>query len=169
MSDKDRRMTARLLRAIILLPGNVLVFIPAAAIWATGADLASPEDTRFWLALLIALLSLVLMGWTVSLFTGPGEGTPAPWDPPKKLVILGPYRHTRNPMITGVVIFLGAESLMFWSWPLAAWMVTFLIANVFYFPFNEEKRLERRFGDDYLRYKANVPRWIPKIRPWNGD
>ena len=105
----------------------------------------------------------------MSLFTGPGEGTPAPWDPPKKLVILGPYRHVRNPMITGVVIFLGAESLMLWSWPLAAWMATFLFANVFYFPFNEEKRLERRFGDDYLRYKANVPRWIPNIRPWNGD
>jgi len=100
------------------------------------------------------------------LFTKYGEGTPAPWDPPRKLVIIGPYRYVRNPMITGVLLVLLAEALLFGSWLIAGWMLLFLLGNVIYFPFVEEKGLEKRFGDEYLKYKARVPRWIPRLTPW---
>lgn len=95
-----------------------------------------------------------------------GNGTPAPWDPPKKLVVRGPYRHVRNPMISGVVLLLLAESLWLQSWPIALWMMIFVIVNMIYFPLFEEKGLEERFGNDYRRYKAHVPRWVPRLRPW---
>ncbi len=61
---------------------------------------------------------------------------------------------------------LAGEALLYQSWPLAAWGLLFFAANAAYFPLSEEKGLERRFGGDYRTYKANVPRWFPRIRPW---
>jgi len=69
-------------------------------------------------------------------------------------------------MITGALLLLLAEALFFHSWPIAAWMILFFIANSIYFPLVEEKGLEKRFGGAYLKYKARVPRWIPRLRPW---
>ena len=61
---------------------------------------------------------------------------------------------------------LAAEALLFQSWPLAAWLAVFFTANATYFPLSEEPGLARRFGDDYARYKAHVPRWLPRPKPW---
>ena len=69
-------------------------------------------------------------------------------------------------MITSVLLLLAAEALFFASWALAAWLLVAFLANAVYFPLVEEKALERRFGDQYRLYKASVPRWIPRIRPW---
>jgi len=69
-------------------------------------------------------------------------------------------------MISGVVLLLLAESLWFQSRPIALWMMIFVIANMIYFPLFEEKGLEKRFGEDYHRYKTHVPRWIPRLQPW---
>ena len=107
--------------------------------------------------------------WTDALFLKFGDGTLAPWNPPTKLVIRGPYRHIRNPMISSVVIILLGECLFFQSWPLTAWAVLFVGIHLIYFPMIEEKGLIKRFGDDYLIYRANVPHWIPRIHPWMGS
>lgn len=77
--------------------------------------------------------------------------------------------YVRNPMITGVLFMLSAEAMLFQSWPLALWMGIFFMGNAIYFPLVEEKGLEKRFADDYRRYKANVPRWIPRLHPWIPD
>ena len=69
-------------------------------------------------------------------------------------------------MITSVLMMLSAETLATELWPLVAWLVFFFVANCVYFPLVEEKGLERRFGDDYRTYKANVPRWLPRFTPW---
>ena len=160
-----------LVRTVLLLPGTVLVFVPAAILWMSldsrsAAALISPHGIQFWLALLAAGMGLGLSVWTSTLFTKFGDGTPAPWDPPMKLVILGPYRHVRNPMITGVLLILFAEALVFRSWPVALWMIVFCVCNMIYFPLIEERGLEKRFGEDYRKYKAHVPRWIPRLQPW---
>jgi len=164
-------MNRGLVKAIIVLPGTVLVFVPAIIL--AVADRSSFSDQFFtphqillWLAFLPAAAGFGLAGWTVKLFMKFGDGTPAPWDPPQKLVIRGPYRHVRNPMITGVLLMLLAEAMLFQSWPIALWMGVFFVANAIYFPLVEEKGLEKRFADDYRSYKANVPRWIPRLRPW---
>ena len=164
-------MHLRLVKTIIVLPGTVLVFIPGAILLATqdtrfALELASPAKIWFWLALFAAIIGLALSGWAATLFVKLGQGTPAPWDPPKRLVIRGPYRHVRNPMITGALLVLLAEAILFQSLPIAIWMTVFFIGNAIYFPFIEEKGLEKRFGDEYRNYKANVPHWLPRIRPW---
>ncbi len=162
-------MTWGLLRTILILPGTALVFVPLLILWATGglgAALATPAQPAFWLAAALGAAGLIFAVWTMSLFARIGEGTPAPWDPPKKLVVRGPYRHVRNPMITSVLAMLAAEAVAFQSWPLAAWLAVFFTANAIYFPRSEEPGLARRFGEDYARYKANVPRWLPRPRPW---
>lgn len=164
-------MTWPLIRAIVILPGTVLVFVPAIILWSTrqtdyAASPANLIEVRFWLALGLAALGIWFAGWTVTLFRVQGDGTPAPWDPPKKLVLRGPYRHVRNPMITSVIAMLSAEALFFGSWPIAAWLAIFITTNGIYLPLSEEKDLERRFGEDYRRYKTNVPRWWPRLKPW---
>ncbi|MGD8882468.1 MAG: isoprenylcysteine carboxylmethyltransferase family protein [Desulfobacterales bacterium] len=163
-----------LIIALIVLPGTALVFVPAIILTLSeslGAsfELASPHQILFWLALLPAGVGLGLAFWTVKLFKEVGKGTPAPWDPPGKLVIRGPYRHVRNPMIAGALLILLAEAILFQSWPIAVWMVVFFISSTIYFRFIEEKGLEKRFGDNYREYKAHVPRWIPRLKPWNGE
>ena len=166
-------MNLELIKAIVILPGTALVYIPGAMLWLvaeSGAaiSLAGLARPRFWFALVRGASGLALAVWTVRLFRTVGEGTPAPWAPPKRLVVRGPYRHVRNPMITSVLLMLGAESLFFGSWHLAGWMLVFLLGNAVYFPLVEERALERRFGDAYRLYKANVPRWIPSWRSWDA-
>ena len=157
-----------------ILPGTALFFIPGAILWITVGSPASwtpagPAEPQLWLAVLFAAPGVLLAGWTTWLFVKQGEGTPAPWDPPRKLVIAGPYRRVRNPMLTGVLLILTAESLLFVSWPLFGWVLAFFLINTAYFMRIEEPGLERRFGEDYRRYKTNVPRWIPRFRPWNAS
>ena len=162
-----------LIRSIIVLPGNVLVFIPAAILWISkrlgySPKFAAPGQFFFWVALVAASIGLGLCIWTATLFVKFGKGTPAPWNPPKKLVIRGPYRYVRNPMIIGVLLILLVEALLFQSWPIAAWLMIFFIGNSIYFPLVEEKSLEKRFGNDYKEYKAHVRRWIPRLCAWTS-
>ena len=128
---------------------------------------AGTTEARFWIGVLLAVAGFAMAVWTVRLFASVGEGTPAPWAPPPRLVVRGPYRHVRNPMISSVIVMLAAESLLFGSWYLAGWMVVFFVLNIIYFSRVEEPALEQRFGDSYRLYKANVPRWIPRWRPWD--
>ena len=167
-------MSWRLLKTILILPGSALVVIPAVILWAVSASggavtPALPNQVAFWLGLAFAVVGLTLAGWTARLFWTQGRGTPAPWDPPRKLIVLGPYRHVRNPMISGVLAMLAAEALLLQAWSLAAWMAFFFGVNAIYFPLVEEKGLLRRFGDDYRKYKANVPRWFPRLTPWSSQ
>lgn len=166
-------MNKRLLRAILILPGNVLVVVPVLILWlsASGAyagTLAGVATPHFWIAVLIIVPGLVLGGTTMRLFVRQGEGTPGPWDPPRRLVVRGVYRHVRNPMISGVIAVLFGEALLFQSLPLLAWAALFALANLIYIPLWEEPGLEQRFGEDYRLYRRNVPRWIPRLRPWRG-
>jgi len=162
----------RLLKPILVLPGTVLVLVPSVILFAFrnthyAQELAAPDRFFFWLALAAAGPGLFLAAWTVMLFTKFGRGTPAPWDPPQKLVVRGPYRYVRNPMITGVLFMLASEALLFQSRPIFFWLLFFFLLNILYFPLFEEKSLEKRFGADYLEYKKHVPRWIPSLTPWN--
>ena len=164
-------MNLELIKAIVILPGTALVYVPSALLWlaaGTQADIspAGLAQPRFWLGLALFTAGLVFAVWTTRLFVTNGQGTPAPWAPPRRLVVRGPYRHVRNPMITSVIVMLGGESLLLGSWPVAGWMLVFLLLLWISFVRFEEPDLERRFGDDYRRYKANVPRWIPRATPW---
>lgn len=161
-------MSTRLrhLGAILALPLNVLVVVPAVLAWAGGADVAGPGEIRFWLSALCFAAGLSLMGWTIRRFATEGDGTLAPWDPTQRLVVSGVYRHVRNPMISGVVINLAGVTLLLGSLAVGAWAAVFFLGNAFYLPLSEEPGLEKRFGEDYRRYRENVPRWLPRRTPW---
>ena len=70
-------------------------------------------------------------------------------------------------MITSVLVMLAAGSLCFGSWHIAGWMVAFFLGATLAFSRVEEPVLEQRFGDSYRLYRANVPRWIPRLGPWD--
>jgi protein-S-isoprenylcysteine O-methyltransferase Ste14 len=89
-----------------------------------------------------------------------------PWDPTQRLVVRGPYRHTRNPMISSVLFMVAGQALFWGSWLTAALALFFFAVNHVYFIFSEEPGLEKRFGDSYREYKAAVPRWLPRRNPW---
>ena len=109
------------------------------------------------------LFGAVLFCWTVVLFQSVAEGTLAPWTDKKKLVVIGPYAHCRNPMIAGVLLILISESLWFRSMPILLWASVFFVINTCFFILREEPFLEKKFGDQYRTYKRQVPRWIPKV------
>jgi protein-S-isoprenylcysteine O-methyltransferase Ste14 len=155
----------RHVRAIAFLPGVVALVIPALIVWRSGADVRWPLAA---LGLALIGLGLALVVRTVSLFASVGRGTLAPWDETTRLVVRGPYRYVRNPMIGGVVATLVGESALFGSRPLLIWAAGVFTVNAVYMPLVEEPRLRRRFGEDYDRYRENVPRWLPRLRPWAG-
>ena len=155
----------RHLAAVLLCPGVVTAAVPALIVWSTGATIG----LLGLLGLPLIALGLLLIVRTIALFAEVGRGTLAPWDPTTRLVVRGPYRYVRNPMISGVLFVLLGEAALFGSLPLLAWFVLVLAVNAVYLPLIEEPGLERRFGDDYERYRAHVPRWIPRLRPWDGE
>jgi len=157
--------------ALLVLPGTVLVFVPwAVSILAAGTSFAGSvpgwQDANAWAGTLLFALGFALAGWTNRLFLFRGGGTPAPWDPPRRFVVHGPYRHVRNPMMLAVYMMLAGEALAFASPAIAAWLAAFMAINAAYIPLSEERGLRRRFGADYETYCENVPRWWPRRRPW---
>jgi protein-S-isoprenylcysteine O-methyltransferase Ste14 len=147
--------------AVLVLPGTVTIAVPAVILWLSGADVA--PGTGILGAALVAL-GVVVVVWTIRLFATVGHGTLAPWDPTSALVVRGPYRCVRNPMITGVGTVLAGEALLFRSWGIAIELAVFVAVNAVYFPLVEEPGLRRRFGRDYEEYCASVPRWLPRVR-----
>jgi protein-S-isoprenylcysteine O-methyltransferase Ste14 len=164
----------RQLRAIGPLPGVATTVVPAVIVLLTdsvnvGWGLPFPLDLLPVLAGAgSTVLGLLLMYRTISLFARVGEGTLAPWDPTRRLVVRGPYRHVRNPMISGVTFILLGEAALLGSAPLLLWFGVFFALNAIFIPLVEEPVLEERFGDDYRLYKNSVPRWVPRPSPWTG-
>lgn len=167
-----REAARRQLRAAAILPGNVALLVPAAILLATrGAPRLAASTPLLQAGLRAAgALSLVaglaLVASAIGLFTAVGGGTLAPWDPTRRLVVRGAYRHVRNPMIGGVMAVLLGEALLLASTALLGWFLAFVVANAVYIPLFEEPGLERRFGEEYREYRRNVPRWLPRRRPW---
>ena len=167
-------MVLRHLLSIIILPFTMTVLVPR---WITRGW--SGSDTRWIDGTLAAasahaigviafLAGFALFAWCVSLFARDGKGTLAPWDPTKRLVVSGPYRYIRNPMITGVLTMLAGETLFLGSRQIGIWTLAFFAINSIYFVLLEEPGLERRFGAPYLEYKSAVGRWFPGATPWKN-
>ena len=160
----------RHLVAIAILPGTVMVLVPVWMAHRYGVALALaefPEQVAVQfagLALLAAGLFLFLA--SLRLFATEGKGTLAPWDPPRRLVVRGPYRFVRNPMISGVIFILFGEALVLLSLLHGLWATAFLSLNLVYIPLMEEPQLERRFGEAYREYRRHVRRFLPRLRPW---
>jgi protein-S-isoprenylcysteine O-methyltransferase Ste14 len=158
------------LKAILLLPFMVTVAVPALLLEVSdGWNGVWPINGLSVWGMFFIIAGLILLALTIRLFHRQGRGTLAPWNPTQKLVVAGPYRYVRNPMISGVLMILLGESMLFGSWLLFAWWLLFWGINHTYFLLYEEPGLVQRFGEDYVRYKEHVPRWIPRLTAWEPD
>jgi protein-S-isoprenylcysteine O-methyltransferase Ste14 len=119
--------------------------------------------------IVLGLFGATLFFYTVFLFRSIGKGTLAPWSEKEKLVVAGPYKYCRNPMISGVLFILIGESLFFHSIAILLWASLFLLINTTYFILSEEPGLHKRFGADYEHYKRSVPRWIPSLHAYQTE
>jgi protein-S-isoprenylcysteine O-methyltransferase Ste14 len=166
---KRRRLWWRHLLSVLLAPAMMTVFIPTTIAVLTGAK--GPDLSNAG-GLLSALVGALLIGiglcfliWTVVLFDRVGEGTLAIGSP-VHLVLRGPYRHVRNPMMTAVFcIQLGTAVATLSPW-LFGWFTLFCTATAVAIPVIEEPHLRKRFGTEYEAYRRHVPRWIPRLTPW---
>ena len=161
------------LKVVLILPGNVLITIPFIIFLLTRNSysyyLVGFDNFLFYAAMFFLLLGLLLAIWSVRTFyTKGGEGTPGPWRPVYNLIISGPYRYVRNPMILGVVNLLLFESALFASISFFLWAIVFFVGNIIYFKIFEEKELIKRFGSEYENYKNEVPMLFPKFTPYNN-
>lgn len=166
-------MLIRHLLSIAALPFVAAVLIPTWLARRDGLSLTvgpSFIQTLSQLAgLFLLAIGLLLFASSLRRFAREGRGTLAPWDPPRQLVLRGPYRYVRNPMISGVVFVLFGEALLLVSRPHLAWALAFLAVNLVYIPLLEEPQLKRRFGAAYLEYCRHVPRFVPRLRPWRPE
>jgi len=91
-----------------------------------------------------------------------GRGTPAPFDPPRRLVVVGPYRLVRNPMYIGASLALAGAALFYESWALLGYCTVFALVMHLFVVVYEEPTLRTTFGGDYVRYCERVRRWWPR-------
>jgi protein-S-isoprenylcysteine O-methyltransferase Ste14 len=157
--------------AIAVLPFTMAVLIP---LWLARREgiTPAPAGSAAGIAVQAGGLGLLFAGLTLFVaslrrFATEGRGTLAPWDPPRELVVRGPYRYVRNPMISGVLLVLVGEGLVLRSRAHLLWACVFFAINAVYIPLLEEPTLERRFGERYREYRRHVPRLVPRIRPWS--
>jgi len=164
-------MFVRQLGAIAALPGLVAVVVPLWLARQNHVVLTAPADLTTALVQVAGtgLLAIGLGLFSASLyyFWSRGRGTLAPWDPPRRFVVDGPYRFVRNPMISGVIFVLLGEAAVLRSRPHAVWAGLVILINVLYIPAIEEPMLAERFGEGYLQYKRGVRRFLPRLSPWN--
>ncbi|MDQ6886010.1 MAG: isoprenylcysteine carboxylmethyltransferase family protein [Gemmatimonadota bacterium] len=160
----------RHLVAIAALPFVVAVLVPMWVARRNHVALALGTTIPPLLAQIagasLLLIGLSLFASSLRRFVAEGKGTLAPWDPPRRLVMRGPYRFVRNPMISGLLFVVFGEALILLSEPHALWALTFLLLNGVYIPLFEEPQLRRRFGEPYVEYCRHVPRLVPRLSPW---
>lgn len=139
-----------------VVPGTGAVWIP----WRILRR--NPATTTAWLALVPVALGVALYISCVWVFATVGRGTPGPWDAPRRLVAVGPYRWVRNPIYIGALAVILGEAWFFTSVPLLIYAgEAAIVCHAFVIGY-EELTLQRRFGDDYVTYLRTVPRWIPR-------
>jgi protein-S-isoprenylcysteine O-methyltransferase Ste14 len=156
-----------LMRAITyaaLFIGLVLVFVPARLL--TEAGIVQPEAIGLSqvAGMLIAATGAVLALACVVVFALVGRGTPAPFDPPRRLVVRGPYRFMRNPMYAGAALTLSGAALYYRSLELLGYAGLFVFVAHLFVVLYEEPKLRRTFGAEYEAYCRMAPRWSP-VRP----
>jgi protein-S-isoprenylcysteine O-methyltransferase Ste14 len=151
-----------------LAPGTMAGLVP----WLiTGWRFESPLEGWLpvrWLGGLVLVASAGFVVHAFARFVLDGLGTPAPVAPTSRLVVTGIYRHVRNPMYVAVTGAVVGQALLFGRLSLLAYAAVFLGVTAAFVHWYEEPTLARRFPDEYPAYRANVPGWLPRLRPWSA-
>ena len=147
-----------------LFVGILLIYLPARLLSWSGIVRPAMETPQI-IGMIIGCAGAAAALWCIFTFVRIGKGTPAPFDPPRRLVIQGPYRFVRNPMYIGGGLALGGAALFYLSAPLLVYSCLFLLAAHLFVLFYEEPTLLRTFGPEYEAYCQRVRRWWPACEP----
>ena len=110
-------------------------------------------------------IGALIVVWCALAFALVGKGTPAPFDPPRRLVVVGPYRYVRNPMYLGAGLAVFGSALVYESYAVLAYLaIAAVIVSIFVVGY-EEPTLRRAFGQEYVEYCRRVHRWRPRFTP----
>lgn len=145
----------------ILVPGTVLVFVPAALV-ISGVGPRFDLGPARYAGPVPLLLGLAVIAACFADFVRRGRGTPAPYDPPRELVVAGLYRFVRNPQYLGVLLVVAGEALLTGRAVLLAYAALLAAGYHAFVVWHEEPALGRLFGPAYARYRDAVPRWLPR-------
>lgn len=162
------------LRSFAAGPGLFALLIPALIVHFNESSYqifgASKDEQSPWFLLpagvFYLVAGIVVMLVTNMAFHKEGRGTLAPWNAPKRLVVQGLYRYTRNPMFLGAFAIVFGEALIFNSRALLWYFLVLVAAQMVHVPLNEERWLRRGFGAEYEEYCRHVPRWLPRRTPY---
>jgi protein-S-isoprenylcysteine O-methyltransferase Ste14 len=143
----------------VLVPGTVLGLVPFALTATKGPRIDLGTAHLIGFTLLLPGVAIII--WCFIDFIRRGRGTPAPYDPPRKLVVAGLYTYVRNPQYVGVILVVVGETILFGRILLFAYAVFLAIGYHLFVRFYEEPTLRRKFGEEYVQYCAGVSRWLP--------
>jgi protein-S-isoprenylcysteine O-methyltransferase Ste14 len=155
-----------LLFTIFLVMGVVTVGVPYLLLGSRWR-LPMPIGNFHWLGLLLIVAGALIYLWCAWEFTTRGKGTPAPIDPPRKVVTTGLYRYTRNPMYVGVSSVLFGEALFLQSGGLLIYAALVTVGFHLRVIYYEEPVLHKSFGASFDEYCRVVPRWLPRSKRTN--
>lgn len=148
----------------LLVPGAVVGWGPQLVL-RYGTEIHVLDLGAFRLAGLVPIaIGLVVYALCAVDFVFAGGGTPAPWDPPERLVARRIYRVIRNPMFAGFALVLFGAAIVGQSVSVLVYAMLVVLAFHGFVVLHEEPALRRRFGAAYERYLVEVPRWVPRIR-----
>jgi protein-S-isoprenylcysteine O-methyltransferase Ste14 len=147
----------------VLFIGFVLVFVPARVLFQAGISRPPAFGVSQVAGILVGGLGAVAAVWCILTFALVGKGTPAPFDPPRRLVVRGPYRYVRNPMYFGAAFALAGAALVYESLALLGYVVIFLLVTHLFVVWYEEPALRNNFGAEYTAYCLRVSRWRPRL------
>ncbi len=146
-----------------LFIGLLLIYVPARLLSWSGIVRPAAIEVLQVAGMVIGAAGAAVALWCVFTFAFIGRGTPAPFDPPRRLVIQGPYCFVRNPMYIGAGLALAGAALFYQSWPLLGYAGLFLLATHLFVLGYEEPTLRRTFGQEYEAYCRQVRRWWPRL------
>ena len=146
-----------------LFVGFLLIYLPARVLSWSGIIRPVAIEWPQILGMIVGSAGVVVALWCISTFMWIGKGTPAPFDPPRRLVIRGPYRFVRNPMYMGAGTALAGAALFYESPHLLVYGGIFLLVSHLFVMLYEEPTLRRTFGPEYEAYCHRVRRWWPGV------
>lgn len=153
---------AKTLVFTVFVPGTVAGYVPRRLRQDAAAPVTGAAE---WGAIAVIAIGVAIYLHTAFwCFAVIGGGTPAPIAPTKILVVKGLHRFVRNPMCIGVGLVIGGQAWLFHSLHIAIYLACMLLVVHLFVLVYEEPTLRRQFGEEYERYRASVPRWIPTFR-----
>jgi protein-S-isoprenylcysteine O-methyltransferase Ste14 len=161
-ASRSKGAVAKTLIFTLLVPGSVAGIVPWWLRHDSAIAISGPQEC--FAVVLICIGSAIYLCTALWSFAWVAGGTPAPFAPPRILVVRGLHRFVRNPMYIGVGCIIRGQAWLFHSLPSTAYLVLWLLVVHLFVVFYEEPTLQKQFGEEYQHYLATVPRWLPKIK-----